>query len=563
MGLNFPTALSFAALAVPIIIFYLLRLRRQPALVSSLLLWQKVLQDQQANAPWQKLRRHILLLLQLILLALLVLALAHPYLEIEAQIEGNVIILLDASASMQATDIAPTRFEAAKAEAQRIIRSLQPNDQVSLILVADTPRPLLMGEARANLVNITAALEQAQPSFNAANWETALALAGATQQEQTIILILSDGAMSPAERANLPEMPIPTQWRIIGQSSHNQAIVALSARESRTGAELFTRVVNYADEAVERLLQLRVDGQLLDAQRLRLDPYPEGQVTLTFADLPEKAGRIQVRFQEADDLLLDNQATLLRQTTKGQVLLVGPGNLFLERVFSLISGLAVWQTQAQIALSEEPFSLTIFDRTLPDPEDPVPPGNLLFIAPPKTHDFFTVKGVFTQPTAFKLAENHPLLAYLNFANVNILEAQDLEPPPWATVLIDSQQGPLVLVGEVEGRRIGLITFDLLKSDLPLQIDYPILMTNLTRWLLNQPPSSEQGPQSDATNHQEMTTNLLNPQESNIRPQQSPLTTAAKVADAAPTQGQWSFWWLVAVFALPVLFWEWYIYWRGT
>jgi 4-hydroxybenzoate polyprenyltransferase len=71
MGFINPAALGLFLLSIPIVIFYMLRLKRQPMKVSSLLLWQRVLQDQQANAPWQKLRRNLLLLLQLLLLALL------------------------------------------------------------------------------------------------------------------------------------------------------------------------------------------------------------------------------------------------------------------------------------------------------------------------------------------------------------------------------------------------------------------------------------------------------------------------------------------------------------
>jgi hypothetical protein len=108
LGLIVPAALGFIALAIPIIIFYMLRLRRQPAPISSLLLWQRVLQDHEANAPWQRVRRNLLLLLQLLLLALLVLALARPFRTVEAKVQGNIILLIDASASMQATDISPS-----------------------------------------------------------------------------------------------------------------------------------------------------------------------------------------------------------------------------------------------------------------------------------------------------------------------------------------------------------------------------------------------------------------------------------------------------------------------
>src|SRR5688572_5368089 len=121
MGFLAPAALFLASLAIPIIIFYMLKLRRQPARVSSLFLWQQVLEDRRANAPWQRLRRHLLLLLQLLILALLVMALARPYFTVQARVQGNVVLLLDASASMQATDVLPNRFEAARSAALDLI----------------------------------------------------------------------------------------------------------------------------------------------------------------------------------------------------------------------------------------------------------------------------------------------------------------------------------------------------------------------------------------------------------------------------------------------------------
>lgn len=54
MGFILPSALALVGLAIPIVIFYMLKLRRQPAHVSSLMLWEQVLADRQANAPWQK-----------------------------------------------------------------------------------------------------------------------------------------------------------------------------------------------------------------------------------------------------------------------------------------------------------------------------------------------------------------------------------------------------------------------------------------------------------------------------------------------------------------------------
>src|SRR4030095_6333019 len=102
--MQFLTPLGFwlTALAIPIILLYMLKLRRKQVQVSSTFLWEQLLREQQANAPWEKIKRNLLLLLQLLILAALVIALARPAIAVSTVASGSVIVLLDASASMNA-----------------------------------------------------------------------------------------------------------------------------------------------------------------------------------------------------------------------------------------------------------------------------------------------------------------------------------------------------------------------------------------------------------------------------------------------------------------------------
>src|SRR6185437_12219602 len=109
MGLVAPLALV-GLLAVPLIVaFYMLRLRRPRHEVSSTFLWQALVRDVEANAPWQRLRRSLQLLLA-ILLAFLV---ARPFAEHPAGLARDVVLVVDASASMASTDVFPDRLGAA------------------------------------------------------------------------------------------------------------------------------------------------------------------------------------------------------------------------------------------------------------------------------------------------------------------------------------------------------------------------------------------------------------------------------------------------------------------
>lgn len=119
-----------AAVAVPtLIILYFLKLRRSPLEVSTTLLWKKSIQDIQANAPFQRLRKNILLLLQLLVLALLIFALAQPRSD-QGSIGGQrIVLMLDRSASMSSTDGddsgTQSRLEAAKQRAIEVVESLE------------------------------------------------------------------------------------------------------------------------------------------------------------------------------------------------------------------------------------------------------------------------------------------------------------------------------------------------------------------------------------------------------------------------------------------------------
>jgi uncharacterized membrane protein len=98
-----PAALFFAAALPVVVVFYLLKRKRVVKLVPSTLLWQKFLADTQASAPFQKLRHNWLLILQLLMLALVVFALMRPYRSGHARESRLRVLILDGSASMQAT----------------------------------------------------------------------------------------------------------------------------------------------------------------------------------------------------------------------------------------------------------------------------------------------------------------------------------------------------------------------------------------------------------------------------------------------------------------------------
>lgn len=479
-----PLALLFGLLAGPIILLYMLRLRRQEMRVSSTLLWQKLLRDREANAPWQKLRRNLLLFLQLLILAFLVLALARPFIPVSTVISGNVVLLLDASASMQATDVEPNRFAAAKNEAARLIRQLGGGDQMTLIQVGRVPQVLAAATGDRTLLN--EALDQAVVEDAAADWVAAFALAAGAAQgyRDARVVILSDGGLP----TNLPPLPAELIYLPIGSSGENLAISALATRSQGQNIQLFASVSNYGLIDRETLLTIRLDNILFDSRRVQVAAGSSSNLTW---QLPEGSAviRAELSGNDADILPADDVAWAVHEGgISNRVLLVTQGNLFLEQIYAVLPGIVPFKAAPGGPLlygegeNQVPFDLVVFDGS-PVPNPP-PNSDMLIINPvssaAETTALFTVTGTFSNTTIIRLIDS-PLLQFVEWSGVSIRQAQNVTAS-WGQPLVLAQGGPLLIVGERGGYRIAMLTFDLRDSDLPLQVAFPILMANLTSWL---------------------------------------------------------------------------------
>jgi Ca-activated chloride channel homolog len=611
-----PLALLGGLLAIPIILLYMLRLRRREVVISSTFLWQQILRDNEANTPWQRLRRNLLLLLQLLILAALVIALARPFITVPAVGAGQIVLLLDASASMNATDVDDgTRFDAAKREALDVVNTLRAGDTMTIIRVADIPEVLTPATSDRNV--LTSAINNAQPSSASADWSGALTLAigGAAEAEDFSVVIISDGGLG--DPALLPEVPGEVSYIPVGQSSDNVAITALATR-TRAGQppQLFTQITNYGTQDTEIVYSLIVDGELYVSNFYTVPANDD--IALVSERLPEGFTVIEASLTVPtsstipDHLPLDNRAwAVASDTTSRRVLLMTPGNLFLEQVLRSLPLAEGFRGNLERGVPRQPFDVYIFDRWLP-PE--LPDGDLLIINPPRSTDLFTVGAEITQTGNIQVARNDPRAQYVDFNNVNILAFNQISNVDWATPLVSAAGGPLILAGDVDGRQVAIFSFDIHNSDLPLQITWPVLMSNLMEWfspqnvvsipngltvgdaLVVRPPLTAQTVavslpdgtrrelpvdrpaivfaetgqvglytleivENDAvTQRQPFAVNLFDPQESAIAPQASVQIGQTTVMPGEQEEiGQMEFWPLIALLALIILLVEWYVY----
>lgn len=502
-----PLGFALASLAIPIILLYMLKLRRKQELVSSTFLWQQLLREQQANAPWQKLKRNLLLLLQLLILAALVIALARPALQVPVVASGSVIVLLDASASMNAVDVNPTRFDSARDSVLDLINGLSPDSSLTLILVAEKPQTLIAAETDKTLLR--QALSNAQVSQGSADWESAFALAAGAGSDSTFVIV-SDGGLP---ESGLPALPGDVRYIPVGESQNNLAITALALRPAQKSPQLFAEITNYDSYDRAVLLSIYFNDQLIDARQvsisanssrsLTLDDLSNNngvyKATITTPNSPNSLNSLNAPNSQSsqntlDSLPLDNTAFAVYQSSASRrVLLVSKGNLFLEQLLASLPGIqpfrALPAADGTIQIPNDPFDLYIFDGIVP-PE--LPSANLLFVNPSSTNTLFEVGGTYNEFKNMQVTE-HDLTRFVDWSNVHILQAKTIQTPAWAETLIESDAGPLVFAGETKGQRIAALAFDLKESDLPLQIAYPILFSNLINYLA--PPSAFDATQS--------------------------------------------------------------------
>lgn len=478
-----PLAFLGALLAIPIILLYMLRLRRREVTISSTFLWQQLLQDREANTPWQRLRRNLLLLLQLIILALLVFALARPFIIVPAVTTGQIAVLLDASASMNATDSAEgTRFAEAQQLALEIVDTMNPGDTMTVIHAAGSPEVLTpyTGDQAA----LRAAINAAQPSDASADWNAALTLAaaGSAGSVNFNVVIIGDGGLGDSVR--LPAIPGDLRYLPIGQSGDNLALSALATRAlPGQPPQLFAQITNYGSTDAQAIFSLRVDGDLLTAEEYTVAansslPIVSQNLPASFTTV-EAGLTLPVNATTPDYLAADNTAWAVSADAGARtVLLMSEGNLFLEQVLRSLPSVQLTVGDITRGLPAQQYDLTIFDGWLP--ASPLPEGDLMFVNPPASTSLFAVGATTDQTANPRVQRDDPRMTYVDFANVNILAFKSVVAS-WADALISADGGALLLAGDTDGRQVSILTFDLRDSDLPLQIQWPILMSSLLNW----------------------------------------------------------------------------------
>ena len=546
---------AFAVFGGAVTLLYILKLRRRRVHVPFAKLWMRVLKEQESTSLFRRLKRLLSLLLQLAFLGLLVGALGDPRLSTEVMSGRTLLLLVDASASMQASDGEDgSRMETALRRAKEIIRGMGGADVLMLVRMDAQVTPLSGFESDEKA--LLKALEELKASDTHADLGRALkfcadALAG--RKNPTLVLI-GDGAYpaavldrvlvgassgepaqpagtaqgsgpgAPAAKSGKPASrpagvePDPTggldqvdlrevtvRFVPVGRSSDNLGIVAFNARRysrNKLSFEVFLEVVNYRDKPADADLQLLIDGNTVEVQRLQLKPGERARYTCDPEDRKDRTRKSWCQLAASGELLearlsaagstraapraldafpLDDVAyALLPRPRKLKVLLVGKPNLYLEGALLLDESLEVSKLAPE-RYSEKAAAAVdalVFDGFFPER---APPRSFLLVNPPEEHCPFPLGKRLSAPLITDQDSKHPVMRWITLKDLNVSVSSTFAAAPGVQPLASSFKAALIVARQEGTRKSVAIGFDVTRSDLPLRVAFPLLVINSLDW----------------------------------------------------------------------------------
>jgi hypothetical protein len=482
-----PSALWWLLLAGVIIFFYLLKLKRKRILVPSVLLWTRALEEVEANAPFKKLRHNLLLVLQLLALIALVFALARPLVTTQALATGSTVIIIDSTASMSARDEdGGSRLDRAKQLARRMIEGLSGGDRAAII--ESSSRVSVRSPLTSDVAALDEAIALVEETEAPGNLTDALRLAEqlARSERDANVVIIGDGGGSPVgsppgssfelSARNISDSQVGSvRFVRVGRRSDNVGIVSMNSRSFADSGrrELFAAVSNFGDRARSVGVELKIEGVLIDARTLDLGANERRG--LVFESLPGNGGMAELKLDVDDDLAADNVAyAVVPSSQKIRVGIVSDNPFLLE---ALVANTGVEATRISENSAGEFDCLVSDGAAIIEGSRPV-----LAINPRDTAGLWRATGSREHPEVTSVERAHPVNSFLSYADLNVEGVAIRETASWLRPIVSAGNDPLIWAGDDGRRRMVMVGFDLARSDLPLKVEFPILLANAVSWL---------------------------------------------------------------------------------
>jgi len=485
MSFLFPAGFLLSALALPILAMYFLRIRRKRVRVPSLMLWHAMQRSERLASPFDKFKKHLLLLLQLLLLALLVLALTRPYLQTEASAFRSLVLVVDTSASMGATDASPNRLGSAVQRASEILADMGPSDEVMLIEAG--PRT----EVRIPFTRDEALVDNALAEIEVTDAEGSLreglqlGLSLARSRPDVEVVVLSDGGGE--DLSSLSTGGAKVTYLRIGQRDDNAGILALDLRRSPVSEldrQLFVTVEHYGNDTVDATVEVYLDEELVGLRNERL--VSRAPISMVFDVDGSRSGILRVQLDVPGDLLPadDTAYAVLGAASARKVVLVG-GDALTARVLRADPRVDLVQLSSATAETLAGADAVFFGAEVPDGLE----GLNYAVLSSRYGGPAELGSALDLPRILGWQRTHPVLRFVDLGGANIARAASVGNTGGLVPIVDGDGGPLILAGERKGGRVLQLCFDPFESDLPMRVAWPVMLLNTVGWLTEQTAGS--------------------------------------------------------------------------
>lgn len=480
MGVTNIWPLALGVLIPGIILLYLLKVRAVTKKVPALNLWKEAYENIQAGSPWEKFRHHLLMYLQILALLLLILALMKPYLRLQGGDVSRAVVCLDLSGSMNASyNKDHSKFEEEKRQAKKYISRLRQGTKVTII-TADRGAKILANDM-TDQSGLNKMIDRLQPTDAEGNLQVAVNMASSLARNWDAYRMVG----FTDENVDLGNV----NGDIIDLSSRygNCFLDWVNHQETEQGIEIQVKIANQSADRVSHEINLYLGEQLYDVQSLRLEGNESQVVTFPelsaarFQELTADAPYIRAEINEEDGLQEDNNTyEVLNSASQQRILLVSEQNQFLEKALSLGGEVSLEKTTSVKNINpKKEYDLIVYDGQMP--KRWYHSENVLILAPKKA---VAIDGnTIIQPAGKE--ENREikvlsgdLLSGMEEFRFACSQTQKFRLPKWGYSFMNTGDDCVAYTGSLDGRNITVFGFDLHDSNLPVQMEFPILMQNI-------------------------------------------------------------------------------------